>query len=75
MRDAVLLNAAAALAVHDAPGEDPQSALTAGLVRATESVDSGSAQAALERWVAASGSLSRPSVSRPGTAPCAVPRR
>ncbi len=54
MRDAVLLNAAAALAVHDTPGEEPQAALEAGLVKATEAVDSGAAKATLERWVAAS---------------------
>ena len=54
VRDAVLLNAAAALAVHDSPTEDPQAALAAGLVKATEAVDSGAAKAALERWVAAS---------------------
>jgi anthranilate phosphoribosyltransferase len=54
VRDAVLLNAAAALAVHDTPGEDPQTALVSGLARAAEAVDSGAAKAALERWVAAS---------------------
>ncbi len=53
VRDAVLLNAAAALAVHDAPGDDPDEALAAGLVRAREAVDSGAAKATLERWVAA----------------------
>jgi anthranilate phosphoribosyltransferase len=54
VRDAVLLNAAAALAVHDTPTEDPQTALVAGFARAAEAVDSGAAKAALERWVAAS---------------------
>ena len=54
VRDAVVLNAAAALAVHDAPGEDPQAALVAGLARATEAIDTGAAKAALDRWVAAS---------------------
>jgi anthranilate phosphoribosyltransferase len=54
VRDAVLLNAGAALAVHDAPGDDPDEALAAGLVRARESVDSGVARATLDRWVAAS---------------------
>jgi anthranilate phosphoribosyltransferase len=53
VRDAVLLNAAAALAVYDAPGEPVQDALAAGLARATEAVDSGSAAATLDRWVAA----------------------
>jgi anthranilate phosphoribosyltransferase len=54
VRDAVLLNAAAALAVHDAPGAEPQAALAHGLVKATDAVDSGAAKATLERWVAAS---------------------
>jgi len=54
VRDAVLLNAAAALAVHDTPTEEPQAALAAGLAKATEAVDSGAAKAALDRWVAAS---------------------
>jgi anthranilate phosphoribosyltransferase len=54
VRDAVLLNAAAALAVHDAPGEEPRAALAAGLVKATEAVDSGAAKQTLARWVAAS---------------------
>jgi anthranilate phosphoribosyltransferase len=54
VRDAVLLNAGAALAVYDAPGADPTEALAAGLTRAREAVDSGAARAALDRWVAAS---------------------
>jgi anthranilate phosphoribosyltransferase len=53
VRDAVLLNAAAALAVHGEPAAEPVDALPAALERARESVDSGSARAALERWVAA----------------------
>lgn len=53
VRDAVLLNAGAALAVHaDEPGT-LEERLAAGLVRATEAVDSGAAKATLERWVAA----------------------
>jgi anthranilate phosphoribosyltransferase len=54
VRDAVLLNAAAALAVHDAPGAPVDEALSAGLVKAREAVDSGAARATLDRWVAAS---------------------
>ena len=53
VRDAVLLNAGAALAVHDAPGEPVADALAAGIARAADAIDSGAAQAALERWVAA----------------------
>lgn len=53
VRDAVLLNAGAALAVHEAPGEPLEQALAAGYARAADAVDSGAAAAALERWVAA----------------------
>jgi len=53
VRDAVLLNAAAALAVYDAPGEPVDEALAAGLVRAADAVDTGAARATLERWVTA----------------------
>jgi anthranilate phosphoribosyltransferase len=52
VRDAVLLNAAAALValdgVTDAPVDDQ---LGPALVRAAESVDSGMAQTALDRWI------------------------
>ncbi len=54
VRDAVLLNAGAALAVHDAPAADPADALAAGYAKATEAVDSGAARALLDRWVTAS---------------------
>jgi anthranilate phosphoribosyltransferase len=53
VRDAVLLNAGAALAVHDSPGAPVADALAAGILKATEAVDSGSAHATLERWIAA----------------------
>ena len=53
VRDAVLLNAGAALAVHDAPGEPVAQALADGYARAADAVDSGAAEATLERWVAA----------------------
>jgi anthranilate phosphoribosyltransferase len=55
VRDAVLLNAGAALAVAepaDAPIDDR---LRAGIDRATEAIDSGAAAAKLGAWVAASG--------------------
>ena len=55
VRDAVLLNAGAALAVHAAGTGSLEEQLTAGIARATEAVDSGAAQATLERWVAATG--------------------
>jgi anthranilate phosphoribosyltransferase len=54
VRDAVLLNAAAALAVYDAPGDPVEEALAAGLVRAGDAIDSGAARESLARWVAAS---------------------
>jgi anthranilate phosphoribosyltransferase len=57
VRDAVLLNAGAALAVYDAPdAADVTDALAAGLARAAEAVDTGAAAATLDRWVAAASS-------------------
>jgi anthranilate phosphoribosyltransferase len=56
VRDAVLLNAAAALAVHEAGEGDLTERVAAGLARARESVDSGAAAALLRRWVAATSS-------------------
>ncbi len=53
VRDAVLLNAGAALAVHADEGGSIEDQLRAGIDRATLAVDSGAAQATLERWVAA----------------------
>lgn len=53
VRDAVLLNAGAALAVHATPDAPADEALDAGLARAAEAIDSGSAAALLGRWVAA----------------------
>jgi anthranilate phosphoribosyltransferase len=54
VRDAVLLNSAAAL-VAVAPGGAPLTEqLAAGMARAAESIDSGAAQQTLDRWVAAS---------------------
>ncbi|MEV1008983.1 anthranilate phosphoribosyltransferase [Streptomyces sp. NPDC049881] len=53
VRDAVLLNAAAALTAlnpRDVPLEEQ---LAEGIARAAESIDSGAAMATLERWVAA----------------------
>jgi anthranilate phosphoribosyltransferase len=55
VRDAVLLNAAAALVACE-PSADRSLAdqLTAGLEQATTSIDSGAAGEVLERWVKAS---------------------
>lgn len=52
VRDAVLLNAGAALAVLDAPADPVDDALAAGTARAAEAVDSGAARATLDRWLA-----------------------
>jgi anthranilate phosphoribosyltransferase len=54
IRDAVLLNAAAALAVYDTPAASVEDALPPALVRATGAVDSGAAAGVLARWVEAS---------------------
>lgn len=56
VRDAVLLNAGAALAVHAAESGDVDAQLAAGIKRAAEAIDSGAAKATLDRWVAASAS-------------------
>lgn len=52
VRDAVLLNAAAALAAHHGVDGDLHKALRAGLEEATEALDSGAAAKTLERWIA-----------------------
>ncbi len=56
VRDAVLLNAGAALAVHAREDGAPDDVLASGVARARDAVDSGRAQDVLERWVAASAS-------------------
>ncbi|HEY0485180.1 MAG TPA: anthranilate phosphoribosyltransferase [Mycobacteriales bacterium] len=52
VRDAVLLNAGAALAAYEGLGGDVAAALAAGHERAAKAVDSGAAATLLERWVA-----------------------
>ncbi|MFI7574112.1 anthranilate phosphoribosyltransferase [Micromonospora sp. NPDC049497] len=51
VRDAVLVNAAAALATQGPLDGDLTGALRAGLDRAAESIDSGSAARTLDRWI------------------------
>ncbi|WDZ84434.1 anthranilate phosphoribosyltransferase [Micromonospora cathayae] len=51
VRDAVLVNAAAALATQGPLDGDLGTAVRAGLDRAAESIDSGAAAKALDRWV------------------------
>ncbi|MET9343584.1 anthranilate phosphoribosyltransferase [Nonomuraea sp. NPDC003804] len=58
VRDAVLLNAAAALVAADGPGDDLDSAMIDGYARAVQAVDSGRAAATLDRWVEVSRALS-----------------
>ncbi len=53
VRDAVLLNAGAALAVYGGGGGDLQDQLDVGIAQARQSIDSGSAADTLDRWVAA----------------------
>lgn len=53
VRDAVLVNAAAALVAYAGPGDDVIGGLREGLERAATAIDSGAAAAVLERWVAA----------------------
>lgn len=53
VRDAVLLNAGAAIAAHEAAEGTVVERLAAGVERARESIDSGAARAVLDRWVAA----------------------
>jgi anthranilate phosphoribosyltransferase len=57
VRDAVLLNAAAALAAMSPGGGSLTERLASGLAAAAAAVDSGAAAAALERWVAVSRGL------------------
>ena len=54
VRDAVLLNAGAALAVYDAQEGSLEERLAAGLAKATVALDEGAAKATLDRWVEAS---------------------
>ena len=57
VRDAVLLNAGAALAVHANEGGSHDERLTAGIERARAAVDAGRAEALLDRWVEVSASV------------------
>jgi anthranilate phosphoribosyltransferase len=59
VRDAVLLNAAASFAAHEAADAPLLERLRDGLARATEALDSGGAAAALDRWVETSQRLAR----------------
>ncbi|MER7535282.1 anthranilate phosphoribosyltransferase [Streptomyces sp. NPDC097704] len=54
VRDAVLLNAAAALTALEPGTGTLAEQLSAGIAKAAESIDSGAAHRSLERWIAAS---------------------
>lgn len=59
-RDAVLLNAAAAIAAFEGDlDSDIKARLTAGLKRASQAIDSGAASELLERWVTLTQEISR----------------
>lgn len=53
VRDAVVLNAGAALAVHADEDGSLEDRVAAGIARADQALDSGAAQATLDRWVTA----------------------
>ena len=57
VRDAVVLNAGAALAVHAAEDGTHDDRLAAGIDRAVAALDSGRAQATLDRWISVSASV------------------
>jgi anthranilate phosphoribosyltransferase len=58
VRDAVLLNAAAALVAYHGVSGDPLEAFPGMTRRAAEAVDSGAAAALLERWTSLTNALS-----------------
>lgn len=57
VRDAVLLNAGAGIAAHEAAAGDVEDRVAAGMERARESIDSGSARRVLDLWVSTTQSL------------------
>jgi len=60
VRDAVVLNAAAALAAFDERPSRLHDAIAAGMARAAAAIDDGRATAQLERWVTVSQAGRRP---------------
>ncbi|HEY2041991.1 MAG TPA: anthranilate phosphoribosyltransferase [Jatrophihabitans sp.] len=57
IRDAVLLNAAAAIAAFDSVLPSAQEAISYGLPIAAQAIDSGAASALLDAWIASSSAL------------------
>jgi anthranilate phosphoribosyltransferase len=62
VRDAVLVNAAAALVAYEGIEDDVMASLRVGIDRAAAAIDSGAAAAALSRWISVAESL-RPSAA------------
>jgi anthranilate phosphoribosyltransferase len=60
VRDAVLLNAGAALAAYDGLGGSLADAVAAGMHRAAAAIDSGAAADVLDRWVTVSQAAANP---------------
>jgi anthranilate phosphoribosyltransferase len=58
VRDAVLINAAGAVAVFNGLGDDLHADLRAAMATAAQAIDSGAAAALLDRWIALSTKLS-----------------
>jgi len=57
VRDAVVLNAGAALAVYGGRADDVHTLLSDGITLARQAIDSGAARETLEKWVAASSAF------------------
>jgi len=57
VRDAVLLNAGAAIAAHAGGSSDLNERIADGIARATESIDSGAAASTLQKWSEATQEL------------------
>jgi len=57
VRDAVVLNAGAALAVYGAATDDVRTVLSDGIALARQAIDSGAARETLAKWVAVSASV------------------
>jgi anthranilate phosphoribosyltransferase len=63
IRDAVLLNAGAGLAVHEAGPGPLVERVAKGVARARDAVDSGAAAQVLERWVTATAAAPQPAAA------------
>jgi anthranilate phosphoribosyltransferase len=60
VRDAVIINAAAAIAAYEGFGDDPTDAIAAGVERARAALDNGRAADQLARWVEVAHGLHTP---------------